>query len=168
MSVNQQTAEELITQVYRLQRQLRCVAQRSTDPRGPGTALLAVLRLIGEQPEIRATELAGKLGIGAAGLSRHLSELVEMGYVCRRPHPEDGRAYLISLTPAGSRAVTEDMHRRSELLQHMLDDWTNEEAALASDSLAKLADTLHTSIRDTSIRAMKPGTHPTPTPAGEN
>ncbi|WAP51561.1 MarR family transcriptional regulator [Arthrobacter sp. ATA002] len=162
MAVNQQTAEELITEVFRLQRELRCVAQRSTDPRGPGTALQAVLRLIGEQPEIRATELAQKLGIGAAGLSRHISELVDMGYVCRRPHPEDGRAYLISLTPAGSRAVAEEMRRRSALLQEMLADWTNEEASLASGSLAKLTETLHTSIR-----AMKPGTHQPPIPAGE-
>nr|WP_231713012.1 MarR family transcriptional regulator [Arthrobacter sp. zg-Y820] len=152
----------MITQIFRLQRQLRCVAQRSTDPRGPGTALQAVMRLIGEQPEIRATELAEKLGIGAAGLSRHISELVEMGYVCRRPHPDDRRAYLISLTPVGTQVVSEEMRRRSALLQQMLEDWTDEEAVSASGSLTKLTETLHTSIR-----AMKPGTHQMPIPAGE-
>lgn len=162
MAVDQQTAEELITRIFRLQRQLRCLAQRSADPRGPGSALQAVMRVIGEQPEMRATELAEKLGIGAAGLSRHISELVEMGYVCRRPHPDDGRAYLISLTPAGTQEVTDEMRRRSALLQQMLEGWTDEEARSASESLTKLTETLHTSIR-----ATKPGTHQMSIPAGD-
>ncbi|MBP3037837.1 winged helix DNA-binding protein [Arthrobacter sp. zg-ZUI100] len=162
MAVNQQTAEELIDLVFRLQRELRCVAQRSSDPRGPGTALQAVMRMIGEETELRATELAVKLGIGAAGLSRHISELVELGYVLRRPHPDDGRAYLISLTPAGAQAVAEEMQRRSTLLKQMLGDWTEDEAAAASHSLAKLTETLHHSIR-----AMKPGTTQMPIPAGD-
>ena len=162
MAVDQQAAEELITRILLLQRQLRCLAQRSTDPRGPGTALQAVMRVIGEQTEVRATELAEKLGIGAAGLSRHISELVEMGYVCRRPHPEDGRAFLISLTPAGTRTVAEELRRRTALLQQMLEDWTDEEALSASESLTKLTETLHTSIR-----ATKPGSDQLHIPAGD-
>ncbi len=163
VAVNQQSAEELITLVFRLQRQLRCLAQKSTDPRNPGTALQGVMRMIGEHGEIRATELAEKLGIGTAGLSRHISELVDMGYVCRRPHPEDGRAYLISLTPAGTQAVSDEMHRRAALLQDMLGEWSDEEALSANESLTKLTESLQTAIR-----AMKPGTTPAPIPAGEH
>ena len=162
MAVNQQSAEELITLIFRLQRQLRCVSQKSADPRGPGTAMHGVMRVIGDHTEIRATELADKLGIGTAGLSRHISELVEMGYVCRRPHPEDRRAYLISLTPTGTQAVSDEMRRRGSVLQHMLKDWTDEEAVSASESLAKLSETLQNAIR-----AMKPGIPSTPIPAGE-
>ncbi|MET4060762.1 DNA-binding MarR family transcriptional regulator [Arthrobacter sp. UYP6] len=163
MAVNQQSAEELITLIFRLQRQLRCVAQKSSDPRGPGTALQGVMRVIGDHGEIRATELAKKLGIGTAGLSRHISELVELGYVCRRPHPEDRRAYLISLTPAGTQTVSDEMRRRGALLQHMLEDWTDEDAISANESLTKLTETLQRTIR-----AMKPGPHQMPIPAGEN
>ena len=162
MAVNQQSAEELITLIFRLQRQLRCVAQKNDDPSGPGTALQGVMRMIGEHGEIRATELAEKLGIGTAGLSRHISELVDMGYVCRRPHPEDGRAYLISLTPAGTQSVSDEMRRRAALIQDMLGHWTEEEALLANESLTKLTDSMQTAIR-----AMKPGTTSTPIPAGE-
>ena len=163
MAVQQQSAEELITLVFQLQRQLRCIAQRSTDSRGPGTALQGVMRVIGDHTEIRATELAENLGIGTAGLSRHISELVEAGFVCRRTHPEDGRAYLISLTPAGTQAVAGEMRRRTALLQQMLKDWTQDEARSASESLTKLTQTLQTSIR-----AMKPGITPQTTiPAGE-
>ena len=162
MSVNQQTAEELITLVYRLQRQMRCLAQRTADPRGPGTALHAVMRMIGDHGEIRATELAEKLSIGTAGLSRHITELVEAGYVCRRQHPEDRRAYLISLTPAGSTAVSAEMGRRSAVLRHMLNEWSNEEALAANESLTRITETLQISIP-----AVKPGTIQTPNPAGE-
>ncbi|MCC3270678.1 MarR family winged helix-turn-helix transcriptional regulator [Arthrobacter gengyunqii] len=163
MAVNQRSAEELTTLIHRLQRQLRCIAQKIDDPQGPGTAMQGVMRVIGDHGEIRATELAEKLGIGTAGLSRHLSELVAMGYVSRRPHPGDGRAHLVSLTTAGTQAVAEEMRRRGAVLQHMLEDWTEEEARSASESLTRLTDTLQTSIR-----AMKPGTHPMPTPAGED
>lgn len=162
MAVNQQSAEELISLVFKLQRQLRCLSQKSADPRGPGTALQGVMRMIGDAGEIRATELAEKLGIGAAGLSRHITELVEMGYVFKRPHPDDGRAYLMSLTPLGTRVVAGEMRRRAALLQDMLGDWTGEEARSASESLTKLTESLHTAIR-----AMKPGTQQMPIPAGE-
>lgn len=162
MAVNQQSAEELITLIFRLQRQLRCVAQKTPDPRSPGPALQGVMRIIGDHGEIRAIELAEKLGIGTAGLSRHLSELVTMGYVCRRPHPDDGRAHLISLTPAGTQAVSDEMHRRAALLQGMLEHWSDEEALSANESLTKLTESLQTAIR-----AMKPGTSQPPIPAGE-
>ena len=162
MAVNQQSAEELITLFFRMQRQMRCLAQRTADPRGPGTALQGVMRVIGDHGEIRATELAEKLGIGTAGLSRHISELVEAGYVCRRPHPEDGRAFLISLTPAGIQAVSEEMRRRSAALQHILEDWSDEEALAANESLTRITETLQSSIP-----AMKPGTIQTSIPAGE-
>ena len=163
VAVNQQSAEELITLIFRLQRQLRCVSQKSSDPRGPGTALQGVMRVIGDLGEVRATELAEKLGIGTAGLSRHISELVEMGYVCRRPHPDDGRAYLISLAPAGIQAVSDEMSRRAALLQDMLEDWTDENAISATESLTNLTETLQRTIR-----AMKPGPHQMPIPAGED
>lgn len=147
MSVRQETAEELVHQIFVLQRHLRCVTQQSVVSSGPGAALQGVMRIISDSGELRATELAQQLGIGAAGLSRHISELEELGWVQRRPDPQDGRAFLISLSPAGRDALTAALNRRALLLQQMLSEWTEQQALDAAGSLGRLSETLHASTR---------------------
>ncbi|MCC9206282.1 MarR family winged helix-turn-helix transcriptional regulator [Arthrobacter sp. zg-Y769] len=147
MPMQQETADDLIRKIFALQRSLRCVTQRSADIGGPGVALQGVMRMIGEDGELRATELAAKLGVGPAGLSRHVAELEELGYVRRRPHPQDRRAYLISLTELGESVLREALKGRAVLLQEALAGWSEEQAQLASDTLGTLSDSLFTSIR---------------------
>lgn len=124
------------------------------DPSGPGFALQGVMRIIGEAGELRATELAAKLGIGPAALSRHIADLEAAGFVLRRPHPDDGRASLISLSEDGVAGMRAEAIRRAALMQGMLGDWTEEEAQSAIVSVGRLAEALHNSILST-----KPGTH---------
>ncbi|MCC9175523.1 MarR family winged helix-turn-helix transcriptional regulator [Arthrobacter sp. zg-Y179] len=147
MPMQQETADDLIRKIFALQRSLRCVTQHSADIGGPGVALQGVMRMIGEDGELRATELAAKLGVGPAGLSRHVAELEELGYVRRRPHPDDRRAYLISLTALGESVLREALKGRAVLLQEALADWSEDQAQLASDTLGALSDALFTSIR---------------------
>ena len=147
MPMHQETADDLIRKVFALQRSLRCVTQRSADVGGPGVALQGVMRMIGEDGELRATELAAKLGVGPAGLSRHVAELEELGYVRRRPHPQDRRAYLISLTELGESVLRDALKARAVLLQDALAAWSEDQAQLASDTLGALSDALFTSIR---------------------
>ena len=146
MSVEQQTAEELIRKIFALQRALRCVTHRSADLGGPGVALQGVMRMIGEDGELRATELAAKLGIGAAGLSRHVAELEELGYVRRRPHPQDRRAYLISLSELGESVLAGALQHRAALLQGALGGWSEDQARHASEAIGALSDSLVSSF----------------------
>lgn len=157
MSVRQETAEDLIHQISVLQRQLRCVTQQSVISTGPGAALQGVMRIISESGELRATDLAHQLGIGPAGLSRHIAELEELGWVQRRPDPQDGRAYLISLSAEGRATLADALHRRALLLQDMLKEWTEDQAADTAGCLARLSATLQASTRST-----RPGTTPLP------
>ena len=53
----------------------------------------------------RLTELARKANMTAQSMGELVDELVELGYVVRRPDPEDGRAKLIVLTKRGRDAV---------------------------------------------------------------
>lgn len=142
MGVDNATAAELTNSVFALQRQLRSATQQLTDPAGPGFALQGVMRIIGEAGELRATELAARLGIGPAGLSRHISELEAAGYVVRRPHPEDGRAFLISLSEQGVEHMRAEVARRSASLQQVLADWTDAEARTAAEILQRLTASL--------------------------
>ena len=53
----------------------------------------------------RLTELARKAHMTPQAMSELVDELVESGYVVRRPDPDDGRAKLIVLTKRGRDAV---------------------------------------------------------------
>ena len=53
----------------------------------------------------RLTELARKAGMSPQAMGELVDELVDMGYVLRRPDPDDGRAKLIVLTKRGWKAV---------------------------------------------------------------
>lgn len=164
LSVEQHTAEDLVRRIFSLQRSLHWISQHSmARVPGPGVALQGVMRMIGTDGEIRATDLAEKLGIGPAGLSRHVAELVDLGYVLRRSDPQDRRAYLLSLSDQGREALTQVTQIRSALLQQALEGWSEERARAAAELIDELSQTLNTSFR-----AMTPGNHPTPIPAGES
>ncbi len=53
----------------------------------------------------RLTELARKAHMTPQSMAELVDELVDMGYVVRRPDPADGRAKLIVLTKRGRDAV---------------------------------------------------------------
>ncbi len=53
----------------------------------------------------RLTELARKANMTPQAMGELVDELVDMGYVLRRPDPDDGRAKLIVLTRRGRDAV---------------------------------------------------------------
>lgn len=154
MAVETGTAEQLIRRIYSFQRAMRCAHHVAVDPAGPGVALQGVMRLIGDAGEVRATDLADRLGIGAAALSRHIADLEASGHLKRRQDPADGRAFLLSLTDEGQTSLRAAAVRRASLLQEMLVDWSDEDAASAAAMMERLAATL-----ENSLRAKKPGQH---------
>lgn len=63
----------------------------------------AVLNLLAAQsPGLRAGELAARLGVSAASISDTVRTLEERGWLQRKPDPDDGRAWRLSLTRAGT------------------------------------------------------------------
>jgi DNA-binding MarR family transcriptional regulator len=146
MSVASTTAAKLVHQIFDLQRAVRCVAAASLRGDDTGVALQGVLRFVGEG-ETRATHLAERLGVSAPVLSRHLSELVDHGYVVRRPDPEDGRAQLVALSPAGVEKLRAIEAQRAASLQLLLQDWSEDDVEETARSLKKLAESLRNSAR---------------------
>ena len=53
----------------------------------------------------RPSDLAARLRISKQALSYLLGELERLGYVERRPDPEDGRSKRVALTPRGVAAI---------------------------------------------------------------
>src|SRR6476619_657628 len=139
MSVASTTAAKLVHQIFDLQRAVRCVAAANLRGDDTGVALQGVLRFVGEG-ETRATQLAERLGVSAPVLSRHLAELLEQGYVVRRPE-------LIALSPAGVEKLRSMEAQRAATLQGFLQDWSEDDVEETSRTLKKLAESLRNSAR---------------------
>lgn len=148
MSVAQQTAAELVHNIFDLQRALRGITAAGARYSQLGPAHTGVLFYIGDGAPVRASALAAKLGIGPSALSRQLADLEQLGFVLRGPDPLDGRAYLLSLSEQGSAYLVETYERRAETLKEILADWTEGEAEVASSTVQQLA---------TALRAAAPG-----------
>lgn len=56
---------------------------------------------------IRLTTLAARAQLSLAATSELVNDLAELGYLTRRPDPQDGRAKLIELTDRGRALLTD-------------------------------------------------------------
>lgn len=63
----------------------------------------SALVIIGRNEGLKLTQLAQVLGIARSGAVMLADALTEMGYVERRPVPDDRRAYGLALTPLGRK-----------------------------------------------------------------
>ena len=126
----------LITRARRHDR-VRTVAAVPLD-----RAAVMVLGQLAEAGPVRPGELAARLGVEAPHVTRQVQRLQQAGYADRAPDPDDRRAQLIQLTPAG-RAASErirdagitgmqaalahwppqELHQLATLLHRMVDDF---------------------------------------------
>jgi DNA-binding MarR family transcriptional regulator len=65
-----------------------------------------VLRAVGEEPDLRLSEIAAREGLTPGGLTRRIQPLVAGGWLRRRSGAgNDGRAATLELTPKGRTAL---------------------------------------------------------------
>jgi len=64
-------------------------------------AVYSLLRVAGPLPP---AELAAGLGMAATTISGYVRRIAARGHIEARPNPDDGRSYLVALTPAGDDA----------------------------------------------------------------
>src|SRR5215213_10087652 len=102
MPITPETRDRLTSSVAQLVRTGRHVSTR------------AATQLYGELPSFgwgllvplqRYSALALQVGVDVSVASRQLAVLERLGYVERRPDPQDGRASLLRLTAAGADAL---------------------------------------------------------------
>jgi DNA-binding MarR family transcriptional regulator len=81
------------------------------DIREPHYQIFGNIRMGG----IRLTELADRAQLSLAAASELVNDLVDMGYLARRPDPSDGRAKLIDLTKRGGALMADAGRRVAEI-----------------------------------------------------
>ncbi len=151
-----QAAIRLRSTVSHLTRQLR--AQSRND--GPGAAKLGVLGQLYRIGPLTPTQLAWCERVRLQTLTRLLAELEAEKLIARRPHPRDARQSLLSLTAAGKRRLSADLHRReASLATAICKQLSAAECAQMADACA-LIDRLANAI---AIDAIEQGADATPT-----
>lgn len=113
----------LLRDLYRTQQAMLSVIPRII---GISSSRLALLRLLAvEMPkEAGVMEIARRLGINAAAVTRLVREMEEQGWVKRRSDLRDGRRHYVSLTPKGRQAfrkIHERMHAFERSVGETLD-----------------------------------------------
>ena len=158
MPITPETRDRLTSSVARLVRTGRHVSARAAtqlygDLPSFGWAMLVPLERDGEQ---RCSALAHQLGVDVSVASRQISVLERLGYVERRPDPQDGRASLLGLTPAGADALTAARALRADWSPAALAGWDEADARLLSDLLDRLVSDLPTAGTGASARSAVP------------
>ncbi len=88
---------------------------------------------------MRLSDLAAKVELDASTVSRQIKQLEDKGLVERTADPDDGRASLIQLSPAGHRTMQAAFHRRFERIKAVLEPWSQQDKDLLQELLSRLA-----------------------------
>ena len=136
----------LLREVMRTYQVLMNVFSRQVGMPGSQLNLLRLLA-INHPGEMGILEMARRLGINAAAVSRQVKEMAAQNLVARRPEPQDGRRTLIKLTPEGLRAFHQIHERAHEFEKSLEANLSSAEIATA----AKVLEQLRASLEDYSF-----------------
>ncbi|MGO2514684.1 MAG: MarR family winged helix-turn-helix transcriptional regulator [Corynebacterium variabile] len=100
-------------------------------------SVLSGLARLGPQT---AAQLAEEVGIDRSGTSRYADRLENVGLLERSPDPNDGRATLLSLTPAGKKTAARLHENLARHLGSLIADLPEERAQALIDGLQMLTD----------------------------
>jgi DNA-binding MarR family transcriptional regulator len=134
------TADGIETELLMLARWLEAVQRRQDYPM-ERAAYLLLRRLQASGPQ-RVAELAHALGLDGSTVTRQLAALDRAGHIRRTTHPDDARATVVTVTPAGRRAADALRRHRQERISGHFSDWTPADQRELNDVLHRLNDVL--------------------------
>ena len=127
-------AEDLVDLFRRLRRTLRAMP---TD--GLTAAQSAVLIRLDKDGASSTTLLAIAEGVRSQSMTATLNALDALGFIERRPDPDDGRRQIVTLSRAGKARVRTDRTRRHEWLARAMDErFSRTELRTVTEALALL------------------------------
>lgn len=95
-----------------------------------------ILRFLKDRGAVRASLIAECFETDKGAVSRQVQHAVDLGLVERSADPDDKRASLLELTPAGHQGLADVDGVRRERLKERLDEWDD-------DALGALVAQLH-------------------------
>src|SRR6476661_7041821 len=131
--------EELSLQLVKLVQGLRGLHVAVVEAGGhnvepPTLGLLAGLAATGPA---RLSTLASVMCLDLSTVSRQVPSLEKQGWVARTRDPDDHRAQLLELTPAGHDMLHAVRRSRAEVLAQLLPDWSTADVRQFAAQLAR-------------------------------
>lgn len=117
---------------------------------GPIRAMLAeagvteqqwrVLRVLSEQGEVDATEIAHQACLLMPSLTRILQVLEKKSLCARRPHPTDRRRFLLAITPEGRALIERNIPESNRIFAELEAEYGKDRIEALLDLLGELTD----------------------------
>lgn len=101
-------------------------------------ASYSLLVLVDDAGTLRGMDVAERAGLDKSTVSRQIATLVELDLLERVADPEDGRARLIQLSPAGKARLAEVRKRRGQRLHEKFAQWSTHDLQEFARLLAQL------------------------------
>ena len=125
---------------------------------------LALLIVLMESGPMRSNLLAEAVFSDPSTISRQVSVLVDHGLVVREPDPEDRRATLLAISPAGRSVVAEKMRLRDEHLASITAGWSDRDRDRFAELFTRFSCDFATSVNENTF-ARPAMVLPVPAPA---
>ncbi len=138
MQATKPSTDDLLRSLFRLMQQVRQAPHDDVVER-PALIVLARLKELGA---MRLSDLAGDVCLDVSTMSRHVRALEERGYLARTADPDDGRAALLTLTPAGRKVLATAWASRRAWIDRCLESWPAEDRSVLNDVIDRFADAL--------------------------
>lgn len=121
---------------------------RTSSPTGLTLTEASVVFTVARCGPIGMSELARAEGLNPTMLSRIVARLAGAGLLVRSPHPDDGRAVLVTATEAGTKLRAETQRARTDVLSRVLDDLSADELG-ALDAALPVLERLASRLKET-------------------
>jgi DNA-binding MarR family transcriptional regulator len=103
---------------------------------------------LSESGEVSQTELARKMNIAPATLTRMVQNMEKKGYLTRKKDKLDQRITLISLTPKGQKTRSSINQKLEDVDQRIFKNFTEDERRILKDMLLRIQDHLLKELKD--------------------
>lgn len=118
-----------IVQLVRGLRELHAAVIATAPETALDASAAAVLARLEELGAARLSTLASTLLLDVSTVSRQVPALERQGWVARERDPDDHRAQLLEITPAGRQVLDRVRRSRADVLRRLLPDWSDAELA---------------------------------------
>ena len=105
-------------------------------------AVYYLLHIVDSAGPMRMTALAARAGLDHSTVSRHVTNLIDDGYVSRQADPTDRRAWRLDLTDSGRKVLAAALGRRADILAEGMAAWTAPDRSTLVRLLDELAATM--------------------------
>jgi DNA-binding MarR family transcriptional regulator len=140
VATSQQLADLLAKLSHHVNRAASPDMFRVLGEEGLSFTQMKALFQLAEHDEMSVKEIASRLSMSLAAMSRSVDGLVQLGYVARREHESDRRSKRIALLPQGRQVLDRVTAAREAALETFAAELSDEERTALHAALLPIAE----------------------------